>query len=99
MTDVAGKYPRKMDETVVSRETGGKTVLLNLESGGYFTLNRVGTFVWASIDGATRAAAIVQRVVGRFEVQESEALQDVCDLLLDLERERLIELHEVAKDA
>ena len=77
------------------RELDSQCVLLNLESGAYYTLNRVGAFIWDLLDGNMRAHEIIDRVVDRFSVERGVAADDVKALLKDLEREGLIEMTEI----
>src|SRR4030081_831155 len=46
-------------EAVITRELDGETILLNLETGMYFGLDKVGTDVWRAIlSGATLGDAL-----------------------------------------
>ena len=69
-----------------------KSVLLSLESGNYYTLNRTGTYVWSLLDGKMDVQRIAGMVAGEFGVEVETALDDVRDLLEVLEKEGLVEL-------
>ena len=86
------KYISKGKE-IKSKELESKSVLLDLETGRYYTLNRVGTFIWALIDGKTNIHDIIERVVEKFKVERDVASQDVKDLVMSLNEEGLIETH------
>ena len=79
---------------VVSRTVGDDMILLDLESGTYYTLNGVGAVVWselergAAVDGALDAATAA--VVAQFEVEDGTARADVSALLDDLESHGLV---------
>jgi len=79
---------------VVSRSVGDEMILLDLESGTYFTLNGVGAVVWHELErGAAPAArldGIVAAVVAEFEVEDGVARADVSALLSDLESHGLV---------
>ncbi len=59
---------RSFDET---------SVLLNLESGDYYTLNAVGTLVWEMLDRRIVGTEILARLRDRYEVAEAEAHRDL----------------------
>ena len=66
---------------VVARSVGDDTVLLDLKSGTYFTLNAVGTVVWRSITAGEGLDAMASAVVAEFEVDSSTARADVVEFL------------------
>jgi hypothetical protein len=90
--DMPEKYISK-GKDIKYKELDSKSVLLNLETGRYYTLNRVGTFIWDLIDGETNTNAIVDKVIDRFSVERDEASNDVKALLKSLREEGLIDLH------
>ena len=51
-----------------------ESVLLNLSTGYYFRLNRLGTFVWPLINHDNNVGDIVRMVVEKFDV-----LMRLCD--------------------
>ena len=67
-----------ISEDVVSRDLEGEAVILNLESGTYFGLDKVGTRIWSLLqeDGSLRRA--FEAVEQEYEVAP-EKLE--CDLL------------------
>ena len=66
-------------------------VLLNLDSGTYYTLNEVGIFLWEHLNGDTPVRNLVEQVVEHYEVDPETARQDILELLEDLLREKLVE--------
>jgi hypothetical protein len=92
--DITEKYISR-GKDIKSRELDSQCVLLNLETGSYYTLNRVGAFIWDLLDGKTMAHEIIGRVVDRFRVKEETAADDVKALLRELEGEGLIEMTEI----
>ena len=58
----------------------GEAVLLNLESGYYYTLNQVGTVIWQLIDGVRTLHDIQKALCDRFEVSKEQANNDLISL-------------------
>jgi hypothetical protein len=75
-----------VNSTVLDREA----VLLNLESGVYYTLNPVGTAIWDLLDGERSLGKILDAVCERFDVSAPVAQRDVAALASQLRREGLI---------
>jgi len=76
---------------IVSRRIGSEFVLVPLAGRGadidsILNLNRVGAFIWEQLDGKTAGATIVDRLVGRFEVDRSRAETDYLDFVDTLRR-------------
>ena len=74
----------RIPEHVVSREVGGETVILNLESGTYFGLNAVGSRIWSGIMANDAPARIQAAVAKEFGVAEAQVERDMTDLIHQL---------------
>jgi hypothetical protein len=86
-------YPVK-SKHVTWRALEGESVLLNLETGIYFTLNGTGTTAWELFDGATSLVEIEQILCQRFDVEPEQARSDLAELTGELQREGLVRVHE-----
>jgi hypothetical protein len=69
----------------------GEAVLLNLETGSYFTLNRVGTVAWELFNGERSLTQVHEKLCERFEVSQEVARQDLLSLVKNLDQESLIQ--------
>jgi hypothetical protein len=68
----------------------GELVLLNLDSGQYFGLNRTGTRIWELL-GSTPHLDDVERVLAeQYRIEPSRARQDLDELIAELERAGLV---------
>lgn len=70
----------KHSPNVPWRTIDGKGILVDLDSGFYFSLNKTGQFVWAQIDGERSISDISRKLVDQFEVEEATAIQDCLEL-------------------
>lgn len=70
---------------------GEETVLLNSESGVYFSLNEVGGFLWERLSEKTRAFEdLVTAVMAEYDTDEDSCRNDIREILDELSREKLI---------
>lgn len=69
----------------------GETVLLDLSSGRYYTLNRLGSVIWEHCTGQSTIADIHAAICDRFDVVSSRALDDLIDLANELIQEGLLQ--------
>ena len=90
--------PTQLDKTVLRSSPDvqgttmdGETVLLDLSSGRYYTLNRLGSVIWEHCAGQSTVADIHTAICERFEVAPERALDDLVALANDLILEGLLE--------
>lgn len=69
----------------------GETVLLDLSSGRYYTLNRLGSVIWEHCTGQNTMTDIHAAVCDRFEVASEQALDDLVALANELVQEGLLQ--------
>lgn len=77
-------------EDVQSSFLDGEAVLLNLENGMYYSLNRVGTVIWELCDGGHTLADILEKVCENFEVEEEQAKHDLLAISSELLEQKLL---------
>ena len=69
----------------------GETVLLALDTGRYYTLNRLGTAIWDQCNGHTTMRDIHAVLCDRFDVSPDRALDDLVALANQLVQEGLLQ--------
>lgn len=76
---------------VQGRSMDGETVLLDLSSGRYYTLNRVGSVIWEQCTGDKTISDIQAVLSDRFDVAPERALDDLVTLVNELIQEGLLQ--------
>jgi len=79
---------------LVACEVNGETVILHFESGDYFGLNDVGTLVWRMIEQPRSVSELRDAILREYEVDDNQCERDLLDLLKELHRRGLIEVHD-----
>ncbi|MCC6140673.1 MAG: PqqD family protein [Nitrospira sp.] len=69
----------------------GETVLLDLSSGRYYTLNRLGSVIWEHCTGQCTMTDIQAAICDRFDVVPERALDDLVNLANELVQEGLLQ--------
>lgn len=69
----------------------GETVLLDLSTGRYYTLNRIGSLIWELCTGEQSISDIHTVLCGRFDVAPDRALDDLVTLVNQLIQEGLLQ--------
>jgi len=81
------KKPGKFVETEIDDEV----VLMDLESGNFFSLAGTSLAVWKAIDGACTEVQIVSRLAGDYAADADLVAADVAEFLAELRSAGLIE--------
>lgn len=89
-----------MDDWKVCFKRGGKVtwrvfenecILLNLDTGFYYTLSDVGRFIWESIEDSKPLSEICEAITNKYNVDYRTAKNDLLDIIQDLKKEHLVE--------
>jgi hypothetical protein len=89
MPDQTERVPRPSSH-VAWHAVGGKAVLLQLESGKYFSLDTTGSRIWELCDGSRNVHEIILAISQEFGAELELVENDVGELLDELGRERLL---------
>jgi Coenzyme PQQ synthesis protein D (PqqD). len=82
----------KQNEDVHSAVLEGASVLLNLSTGRYYTLNAVGSIIWDMCSQDCPLAHVVSAICDKFDVTVQKAQDDLIDLVVQLEQEGLMHI-------
>ncbi len=78
-------------DKIAYRLIEGEAIILNLVSGFYYSLNKTGTLIWQLIENGKNLKEIAPYLAKEFNVKEEELKRDIKALIIDLEKEGLIE--------
>ena len=85
------KYKLKQD--VLAQKVLDEMVILEPETGEYFTLNGVGTDMVKMLEQGSSEDDIILAITSKFDVTEQEVREDYRNLLKQLIEQGLIEEH------
>ena len=71
----------KISPTVTWRKVNDETVILNLETSVYYTVNRTGALIWELLAKGRPAEKIAQALAAEYELSPGQAAEDVCEFL------------------
>lgn len=81
----------KIKHGIIAREIQGETVLLNMETGDYFSLNTVGNEIYNCITSGMDIDGITTHITDSYDIDENTAKEDVLSLINDLIANGVIE--------
>ncbi len=79
---------------ITSKVMDGEAIMINLATGIYYSMDKVGGTIWEGVEREQRLDQILQSVVTAYEVSEEQARKDLESLVMQLLEENLIVLQE-----
>ena len=76
----------------LAAELSGETVILHVEKGVYYGLDKLGTRVWSLIQEPRTIDELVQTILKEYEVEPEQAERDLVALVQDLATNGLAEI-------
>jgi hypothetical protein len=73
----------------VAREVGDEVVILDLETGTYYGLDRIGARIWSLLSAGRTLDEVRQAILAEFEVERSRLESDIDRLLVQLVESQL----------
>lgn len=84
---------------VASKVIDGEAIIMKLTNGAYYSMDGVGAVIWEGIERALSRNGIVERVLGRYDVDRARAEADFDRLVMELLAEGVIVATEAKGDA
>ncbi|OGQ81738.1 MAG: hypothetical protein A3F90_13360 [Deltaproteobacteria bacterium RIFCSPLOWO2_12_FULL_60_19] len=75
---------------VIDEAFDDEVVIINFETGSYYSLSKAGADVWGFIGAGAALGKIVEAIAGRYEGSRSEIEDGIQRLIAELELENLI---------
>jgi hypothetical protein len=75
---------------VINETIDGEAIMINLATGSYYSLDRVGGDVWALLEASLSVDDIVAELGRRYDAAEGDIRRGVDDLLQRLSGEELV---------
>lgn len=89
--NLSSRISKKVD--LLSSEIDGEVVMMNIETGRYIGMNKVGSEIWKIIDeGQTSIASICEKLLQIFKIDKSTCEQEALSFCSQLFKENLIQL-------
>lgn len=76
--------------TVTHETIDGEAVIINLDSGNYYSLVDVGSFIWGLVEKGASTSEVQDIVLQTYQANATDVDRGVQDLLVQLQEENLI---------
>ncbi len=68
-----------------------EAILIRLDTGTYFSLNKIGTEFWNMLDGAQTIAGHAATIAKKYEVEEATVTADLLELAGKMAADKLVD--------
>lgn len=84
----------RIPQEIIFHELSGETVLLNLASGQYYSLDEIGTRMWVLLAEHGEIESVIAALLQEYEVKEQQLRVDLDKLISDFTKQGLLEKDE-----
>jgi Coenzyme PQQ synthesis protein D (PqqD) len=81
---------RSREEEVASKVIDGEAIIINLASGVYYSMDKVGAFVWEHLQAGHTLDDVIRAVTSAYDVSPGQAESNVAELVEELLQENLV---------
>jgi coenzyme PQQ synthesis protein D (PqqD) len=81
----------KRSEQVTHQIVAEEAILINLNTGTYFSLNKIGTEFWEMLDGQQSVQQHAETIAKKYEVEVSMVVGDLLELANKMAVDHLVE--------
>jgi hypothetical protein len=80
------------DDRQVSVDLGEETLVLHMETGGYYSLRKVAAEIWESLQSPVAAGTIAEDLSRKYGIPRERCEEDLLELLADLRKRDLVRI-------
>lgn len=77
--------------TVMGSEVADGVIVMDIESGSYFSFNETGSAIWRALEAPVTPEQIVVQLCDRFEIDAAHCRAKVSEFLDHLKQNRIVE--------
>lgn len=84
--------------SVIHEIIDGEAVLVNLESGSYYSMDNVGAVIWDHIEKGLSNSQIIEAITAQYDGDQATIAEATLQLLAQLQKEQLIVVSEASSE-
>jgi hypothetical protein len=92
MMDVNDQTVLRRSDRTTFEVAGDEAIVIDLDSGTYFSLNEVGTVFWRRLDGRQTLRQHAEAIASDYDVDVSVVVADLAELAARLRSDRLVDV-------
>lgn len=85
---------QQISEKILATDVGEDLVMMDIETGQYITLNKMGRIIWQEIASPVKVSELLNKLMERFQVTEEVCREDTLEYLNQMQEDHLIQVIE-----
>lgn len=77
---------------IIWRVIENQAIILDLETGFYYNLNRIGSLIWQSLAEGENVNNTLNKIKRSYNVPDQKLKKDASELIKDFVKEKLVEV-------
>jgi len=77
---------------MLTNEIGTETVMMSIDEGKYFGLNKTGNYIWKILDQPLSFGELCSILVAKFNLTEQQCEEDVVPFIEELTKENILKV-------
>lgn len=79
-------------DDIVASDIEDEKVMMSIEKGEYFGLEPIGSRIWEMVESPVKVSAIIDALLGQYDVDRETCQQDVLAFLVELDEAGIIQI-------
>ena len=75
---------------LVSTEVDGETVMMSIENGKYYGMNKIGSRIWKLIENPIKVEELCDKLIEEYEVRQDDCKKEALEFLNTLNEGNLV---------
>ena len=80
----------RLNDKVLFQKVADETVILDPDSGQYFTLDTIGTAMLEKLQEGAKVGEVVTQIMASYDVQQAQLLDDLTELINTMQQKELL---------
>lgn len=81
---------QRADNGMLTTALGDEMVMMDIESGNYLSLNKVGRLIWEMLEQPTSIKTLIDNLTQKFDITEGQCFEDCYPCLAEMLKQKLI---------
>lgn len=77
-------------DTLFLQKVDDETILLDINTNEYFSINEIGTFIWETLEEKKDLNSVKEEIISNYEVDEKQVENDILNFIQEVANKGLI---------
>ncbi len=89
------KHKIRRKQNITFSSIDGEVILIHPNDGKYYSFNKVGSFIWNSMEHYITFDELIEFLMAHYEITKEQCEKEVFNFLLQLDKKDLLDVEEL----